>query len=91
MGTTRRAILGVLPGRRGPAGAREGTLHGIVSSTITPSLDTRAHRALVARVLRIGPEAWDEILAEFQDGAPAKAPPSSRLQRLAAIVAARFP
>lgn len=91
MGTARRAILGLPPGRRGPAGAREGTLHGIATSTLTPSLDARAHRALVARVLRIDPAAWDEILAQFRDGAPADAPPASRLQRLAAIVAARFP
>lgn len=55
-------------------------------------MDERAaHRALVARVLRVPAAAWDEIIEAYHSIAGSDANMADRLALLADLVAARFP
>lgn len=62
-----------------------------VSSPFTRQLDRDAHRALVARVLRIAREEWAEIVGQFLRNGDERESPEQRLARLAGLVASRYP
>ncbi len=62
-----------------------------IASPFPRQMDRDAHRALVARVLRIEHEEWDEVIGQFLRDGEAPDAVAPRLERLAVLMASRFP